>query len=60
VDESEFETIIEKAGISSLEAALNATKKLLKEGDAYFNAKQFAKAIQCFDQATTMPSLLPA
>ncbi|CAL8112421.1 unnamed protein product [Orchesella dallaii] len=59
VSDEVIDKIVEKAGLTSSLAALDATKKLFKKASKLVESEQFEKAIIYFDEATTLPSLLP-
>ncbi|CAL8108105.1 unnamed protein product [Orchesella dallaii] len=59
VKDVEIDKIIEKAGNTSSSASLEATKKLYEQAEEYIKQENFVKALEYYNESTTMHSLLP-
>jgi len=59
VEEEVIDQLITKAGLSSSVAAMKACKKLYEKAKILMKKNEFENAISCYEEAITMPSLIP-
>ncbi|CAL8107753.1 unnamed protein product [Orchesella dallaii] len=58
VKEERIDIMVEKAGATSSQTTFESFKKLVEDGEKKVNSNEFAKALECFEIAANIPSLL--
>ncbi|CAL8107759.1 unnamed protein product [Orchesella dallaii] len=58
VKEERIDIMVKKAGATSSQTALESLKKLVEEGERELKSNEFATALEHFQMATNIPSLL--
>ncbi|CAL8131373.1 unnamed protein product [Orchesella dallaii] len=59
VPDEEVQMMEDKAGVTPPKVALESFKKLIEEGEEALKSNEFAKALELYQKATLIPSLLP-
>lgn len=59
VENDEIEKIISRADVTSSIIAMEKLQALYDKADDYLTSGEYGKAIDCYDEAISMPSLLP-